>query len=141
MALTEQQYIDLIVAEVGDDAASTLATTVPLYWGRHAGLADEARFLATKRDAIDVMLGRVRGQVRIVGVGGASIDAHQLTTHLQDMRALVQAQIESDTAASGAGGAVGALATPAPVPAPLGAFDANDRAYRGDPYRRTRRRL
>lgn len=32
--LSDQQYQDLIVAEVGDDAAGTLALNVPLYWAR-----------------------------------------------------------------------------------------------------------
>ena len=139
MALSEQQEQDLIILEVGDDQAGTLATAVPLYWERYAGLATPARALAVKLAAIDAMLGRVRGQVKIVGVGGASVDAHQLFTHLQDMRALVQAQIDAASSASAAGGAVGDLTTTSPIAPPTGAPDASSRAYRGDPYL-TRRR-
>jgi len=139
MALSEQQYQDLIILEVGDDANGTLATLLPLAWERFAALGLEARYRAAKLAAIDAMLGRVRGQVRIVGVGGASVDAHQLTTHLQDMRATLQAQIDAETAGAAAGGAMGDLTTTAPIAPPLGAWDASDRAYRGDPYR-TRRR-
>lgn len=40
------------------------------------------------------------------------------------------------------GSAVGALTTTAPVAPPIhGGIDANDRAYRGDPYRSPRRRI
>lgn len=138
MALTQQQYQDLIIVEVGDDAAGTLVTVVPLYWERYAALGDEARYRATKLAAIDAMLGRVRGQVKIVGVGGASVDAHQLTTHLQDMRALVLAAIADAESSGAAGGAVGDLTTTAPVTAPSGLPDASSRAYRGDPYYRRR---
>lgn len=139
MALTEQQQQDLIILEVGDDAAGTLAAAVPLYWERYAALGDAARVLATKLAAIDAMLGRVRGQVKIVGVGGASVDAHQLTTHLQDMRALVVTQISAAELAGAAGGAVGELTTTSPIAPPTGAPDASGRVYRGDPYL-TRRR-
>lgn len=139
--LSDQQYQDLIVAEVGDDAAGTLALNVPLYWARRDGITDlETRHLYVKRDAINLMLGRVRGQVRIVGVGGASIDAHQLTTHLQDMRAAVQTLIDTGIDAASAGGAAGELTTTAPIAPPDGSFvDANNRLYRGDPYERRRR--
>lgn len=139
MALSEQQEQDLIILEVGDDAAGTLATVVPLYWERYAALEVPARARATKLAAIDAMLGRVRGQVKIVGVGGASVDAHQLTTHLQDMRALVMAQIEAASSAGAPGGAVGDLTTTSPIAPPTGAPDASGRVYRGDPYL-TRRR-
>jgi len=30
--LSEEQYQQIIVAEVGDDAAGTLVTMVPMYW-------------------------------------------------------------------------------------------------------------
>ena len=139
MALSEQQEQDLIILEVGDDAAGTLATVVPLSWERYAALELPARTRATKLAAIDAMLGRVRGQVKIVGVGGASVDAHQLTTHLQDMRALVQSQIDAASSAGASGGAVGDLTTTSPIAPPTGAPDASGRVYRGDPYL-TRRR-
>lgn len=141
MALSEQQYQDLIIVEVGDDAAGTLATVVPLYWERRSAYTDlEARYRYAKRDALDAMLGRVRGQVKIVGVGGASIDAHQLFTHLQDMRTQLQAEIDMLETSGGSGGAVGDLTTTAPSSPPTGMTDANHPAYRGDPYYYTRRR-
>ena len=140
MALTAQQYQDLIVLEVGDDAAGTLLAVVPLYWERFAAHTDtEARYRATKLAAIDAMLGRVRGQVKITGVGGASIDAGQLTANLQAMRATLLADMSSADAGA-AGAAVGELETTSPIMPPTGAPDASSRAYRGDPYLTRRRR-
>lgn len=142
MALTDAQYQQLIVAEVGDDAQSTLASTVPVYWVRYSGIADlEARFLYAKLAAIDLMLGRVRGQVTIRDGDGASVDLNKLFDHLTTMRETVQTQIEGASQAGSASSAAGDLTTTAPIMPPAGSrIDANDRAYRGDPYRRRFRR-
>lgn len=139
--LTEQEYQDLIVAEVGDDAASTLASTVGVYWRRYDGYTDlETRYLQVKLAAIDLMLGRVRKQVDFRDPAGISASAHQLFTHLTQMRDIVQDQIDSGAgvASSGAaaGGGIGLLTKTAPQMPPAGSLlDANDTAYRGDPYR------
>lgn len=139
--LSEQEYQDLIVAEVGDDASGVLALNVPLYWARRDGITDlEARFLSVKRDAILLMLGRVRARVNVQGLGFSRSD-DQLTTHLQDMLATVDAAIALGGSVANAGGATGELTTTAPIVPPDGSFvDANDRAYRGDAYRRRARR-
>lgn len=141
--LSEQQYQDLIIAEVGDDAAASLASTVPLYWLRRSGIADlDLRYLYAKRDAIDLMLGKVRGLVKIVGVDGASVDAHQLTLHLQELRIVVEHQIVELAQLASSGGVAGVLTTTAPImPPTTSPYDANDGAYRGSTYRVSRRRL
>lgn len=138
--LTEQEYQDLIVAEVGDDARSTLASTIGVYWRRHDGYTDlDVRYLHVKLAAVDLMLGRVRGQVTIRDGDGASVDLNKLFDHLTAMRETVQAQIASGVASSGgasSGGGIGLLTKTAPQMPPAGSLlDANDTAYRGDPYR------
>ena len=143
--LTEQEYQELIVAEVGDDARRTLASTVGVYWRRYDAYSDlELRYLHVKLAAIDLMLGRVRGQVTIRDGDGASVDLNKLFDHLTAMRELVTTQIASGVGSSSAassGGAIGQLTKTAPQMPPVGGpLDANDTAYRGDPYRPRRLR-
>lgn len=140
MALSEQQYQDLIVAEVGDDASAVLASTVPLYWARYSAYDLETRFLYTKRAAIDLMLGRVRAKVDVQVFEGPRKSMSQLFDHLTQMRATVEALISTADQVGSAGAASGDLTTTAPIMPPAGSrIDANDRAYRGDPYTRRRR--
>ena len=61
MALSEQQYQDLIILEVGDDANGTLATLLPLAWERFAALGLEARYRAAKLAAIEIAEAIARG--------------------------------------------------------------------------------
>lgn len=140
MTLTDAQYMQLIVAEVGDDQQFTLASSVPIYWARYAGIADlETRFLSVKLSAIDLMLGRVRGQVTIRDGDGASVDLNKLFDHLTTMRETVLAQIEIATQAGSSGAASGDLTHTAPVMPPSGSLvDANSADYRGNPYQRRR---
>jgi hypothetical protein len=137
--LTEQEYQQLIVAEVGDDSTRTLASTVGVYWRRYDAYTDlEVRYLHVKLAAVDLMLGRVRGQVTIRDGDGASVDLNKLFDHLATMRETVQAQIDIGVGAGSAasGGAIGVLTKTAPIMPPAGSLlDANDPAYRGDPYR------
>lgn len=138
--LTAQEYQDLIMAEVGDDARGTLAWAIDTYWRRYDAYADlESRYLHVKLAAIDLMLGRVRGQVTIRDGDGGSVDLNKLFDHLTAMRETVQSQIASGVGAGSAassGGAIGQLTKTAPQMPPAGSgYDANDTAYRGDPYR------
>lgn len=141
MALTAEQHQQRIVLQVGDDAAMTLASSIDLLWAAHDSVADLAlRALLTKRDAIGVMLGRVRGQVTFRAPDGSAVNLSDLTTQLRAMLAETEALIE--TAQSGASGtaAIGDLTATAPIMPASGEMDPNDRAYRGDPLR-TRRRI
>lgn len=142
--LTEQEYRDLIVAEVGDDAQSTLRSTIGVYWRRYDAYADlETRYLHAKLAAVDLMIGRVRSRVTIRDGDGASVDLNKLFDHLTTMRETVEAQIARGIGAGSAaasGGAIGLLTKTAPQMPPAGSLlDANDTAYRGDPYRPRRR--
>lgn len=146
MALTEAEYKQLVLTEVGDDAKGTLASTLDLYWSRYSGTADlELRFLYTKRAAIDLMLGRARKGVDFVALDGSSVKLDQIFRHLQELRADVQSQIAASEEAAGAdlhaAPESGQIAKTAPIMAPTGSLlDANDTAYRGSPYRRRGRR-
>lgn len=141
--LSEQQYQDLILAEVGDDASRVVESTIALYWQRFAAIADlETRSLYVKRACIDLLLGRARKQVTFKDASGATVDLNKLFDHLTTMRNDIDSLIETQSTAASAGGAAGDLTHTAPVMPPSGArVDANDRAYRGDPYRRARRRM
>ena len=140
MALSEDQYQQLIIAEVGDNAQGTLASTVPIYWARYDAIADlETRYLYAKLASVDLMLGTVRGQVTIRDGDGASVDLNKLFDHLTTMREQVADLIAITIQTGSAGGATGDLTKTAPVMPPAGSLvDANDPDYRGNPYQRRR---
>lgn len=139
MAVTDQQLIDLIVAEVGDDAAGTVGRLIGTLWEVYADkarVAPRLRYLYAKRASIDALLGSVREAVTFVD-GDARVELIQKTANLRAMRGEVQAEIAAveARARAGRGAATGALTATAPVDPPAGGrVDANDRRYRGDAY-------
>lgn len=137
MALTEAQYKALIVAEVGDDAAGTVAAQIDVLWDLYADQSDAARYLRTKRHAITLLMGSVRTQVNTTGFDGSKIEWSDLLANLQAMLDAVDAEIAASAAAAGAGGVSGVLTRTAPIAAPAGwaGADANSRGLRGDAYR------
>jgi hypothetical protein len=135
MALTAEQYQELVILQVGDDAAGTLAANIALLWARNDDRSDNVvRFLYTKRDAIDVMLAGVRKQVTFKALDGASVNLSDLMRNLQQMRDDVQGLIDEQALIANGAGAIGALTTTAPIPPPPFWPDANDPRYKGDPY-------
>lgn len=134
--LTDAEQQTLILALVGDDDQGTVAAVLPILWKQTAGAtSDDQRRLQTQLLAVDVLLARVRGRVSFRTADGTQVTEAQLTENLQTMRRNVLddlarlQQVES-------GPVIGDLSTTAPVEPPDGSFvDANDRAYRGDPYR------
>lgn len=143
MPLDEAAYKEQIIDEVGDDTAGTLASRITRLWTKHDNQPTlEHQYLYAKRSAIDVMLARVRGQTTIRDGDGASVDLNKLFDHLQAMRSFVTDLITEAESGTSSGGAVGDLTTTAPIAPPSTSFvDANDRAYRGDPYYSRKRRL
>lgn len=138
MPLTAEQYQQLIIEEVSDDAAGTLDRMIQTLWTKHDDQDDLVlHYLHTKRSAIVLMLGKVRFQVSFKALDGASADLDQLTEHLQTMQDAVDTAIASTQAGSSSGGASAPLTRIAPI-GPDDALptsrDANDRRYRGDPY-------
>jgi len=136
MSLTEQQYQDLIVLRVGDDASGTLASTISLLWSARDTIADlNTRALQVTIDAIDLMLGQVRRQVTFRGPDGSSVNLSDLFDHLTQMRAQTVGQLAS--AAPDGGVAIGTLTQTAPILRDrAGQADPNSRRLRGDPLRR-----
>lgn len=136
MSLTEQQYKDLIVLRVGDDASGTLATNIDLLWSGRDTTSDlSVRALQVTVDAIDLLLGQVRKQVTFRGPDGSGVNLSDLFDHLTAMRATTLEQLAS--AAPGGGVAVGLLTQTAPILRDrAGQSDPNGRSLRGDPLRR-----
>ncbi len=138
--MTEQEYIQLIITEIGGDTAeSLLATNLPTYWAAHADLpSDAAKKAATKVDAIQLLIGQAWRKVSFKALDGASVNLSDMFEHLQ--RLLELAQQEQALVAAGAAGAgvsVGTLTKTAPImPDTPRGLDANARRYRGDPLRR-----
>jgi hypothetical protein len=139
MTLSDVQYQALAIDEIGDDASSTLATAVPLYWARWSAIADlELRFLYVKRDAIDRLLGPAKDAIDIVS-DGDSVKLDQRFTHLLALRRVVETLIDQASTRSNVRPAAGELTQTAPIMAPAGAFDSNHADYRGNVYARRRR--
>lgn len=143
MALTEEQYIQLIITSIGGDTTGgLLAANLPIYWSARDGVDDlNARALLVKIDGIDLLLGQNWKYVSFKALDGASVTASDIFDHLLKLRQLAQDQADRGDDIAGAGGAVGDLLITAPISPPCGyPFDANDRAYRGDAYRSRKRR-
>lgn len=132
MSLTDEQYQQLIIAQVGDDEAGTLATNVPILWAQYADESATLRFLLTKRGAIECMQARVRKQVSFRALDGASVQLSDLLSHLATLYDQVQNQITA-AESSGVLPQIGELTTIAPITPELPP-DANDARYRGQPY-------
>lgn len=141
MVLTEAEYQALIITEIGDDASTTLAINVPIYWSMRDGVADLAlRYLYVKRDALLLMIGTLRGMVDVTS-DGDSVKNSQQVTNLRLLLSLLDEQIAGATESGGASAAAGELTKTAPIMAPVGYNDSNAAIYRGSPYQARRRRL
>lgn len=138
MPLTQDQYSDLIIAQVGDTSDGLLAQRIALLWTMRDAVSDlDSRALYVKLDAIDLVIGHVRSQVTIRAADGSSADLNKLFDHLMAMRQSVGDQIEAAQAGLGGGIAVGTLTTTAPISRDnTDQPDPNDRVYRGDPLKR-----
>ncbi len=134
MPLTPEQYQTLIITEVGDDAAGTLATNIGVLWAG-AGASSPGvyqQYLIAKRSAIDLLLGGARFQVDFRALDGASVDLDQIWRHLMDLRKLVEGELAKLGASAGI--AIGELVQTAPImPDRPGPRDPNSRRLRGDP--------
>lgn len=134
MALTDQQYQDLIVAQVGDDASGTLAAQIAVLWAQYAGEPEPLRYLYAKRGAIEVMQAVARKLASFKALDGASVDLGQLFRHLEAMYRQVQEQI-AEAEQTGVVPQLDQLTVTAPIDAPNALWpDANDPLYRGQPY-------
>lgn len=141
MTLSDDQYKDLIVLQVGDNADGLLAANIDLLWEGNGDQADAAtQALYTKRSAIDLMLGDVRQKVDFRDPAGISANLSDLFDHLMRMRADVVAQIALAASSGNGAGAVGTITKTAPVEPDIGQLDPSARRYRGDPLCPPRRR-
>jgi hypothetical protein len=154
MAVTESSAQARIVLLVGDVDPSTgdppqptasgiLAQNIAALWDFHAmqdAVAPGLRSLYVERDAIDLVLTVLRGQVDTT-IGTLSVKQSQQMASLAARLKALDDRILKIEKASGAGVPVAATITrTAPVlPADAAVIptqiDANDPRYRGDPYR------
>lgn len=145
MPLDATAYQSLIVAEVGDTASNLIAGQIATLWTLNDDQPTEKlQYLHTKRAAIGMLMGAVREQVSQQGTDGVRTDLSDKLKNLSLMLAATERGIADllTQSQAGIGPQSGELTTTTPIspPCPSGP-DANDRAYRGDPYRRPRRRM
>jgi hypothetical protein len=131
MALSAEQYQELVVSEVGD-SSDLVTDNVPLYWSMHSGKPTYLRYLWTKLATIDLLLGQpaVREAVNYTE-DGQSQSLHQKFESLTEMRKSVMASIASYR--GNRAPVVSEMAARTPVASPTGWPDANSGDYRGDP--------
>lgn len=138
--MTEEEYIQLIITEIGGDTADgLLAANLPTYWAAHADLAsDAARKAASKVDAIRLLLGQSWRKVSFKALNGASVSLSDMFEHLLKLLEIAQEEQALVAASStGAGVAVGVLTKTAPImPDTPRGLDPSARRYRGDPLRK-----
>lgn len=134
MALTEAEYQALIVAELGGDA--TVSAQIATLWSETDDSATlREHYLRAKVKAIRLLMGTARLQVSFKALNGASVNLSDLFKHLRELLEATEAELAASATAAG-GYESGEITKTAPVEQPDSApFDANDRAFRGDPYR------
>lgn len=141
MALTDTDWKTLVIDQVGDDAATTLAGKIDLLWAAAGeySTAPKVRFEYAKRGAIQTMQARVREQVDFETNAGLKVSLEQKFTALATMLEQVEAAIAKAARQAGSrrAPAVGQIETTAPIGRPVcGGPDANSRRLRGDAYAR-----
>jgi|SRR6185503_9612553 len=146
MPLDASAYQQLIIGQVGDDAAGTLASQITTLWTANDNQTSvPVQALYVRRDAIDLMLARARQGADFTDPNGTEVKLDQLFEHLLKMRQAVQADIDRAVAAglvtAAGSGAVGELTKTTPIAVDYpGQSDPSGRVYRGDPLRPRRRR-
>jgi hypothetical protein len=134
---TAAEYQQFLIEEFQND---TVTANIARYWALSAGATDALTYLRTRLYILDLALTGAVGKVSFKALDGSSVEQSDYFDHLLELRKLAAAELQA--AAGDVGGvAVGTLLKTAPIEPPCGFQpDANDRAFRGDPYRRTRRR-
>lgn len=115
MPLTDDQYKDLVVLEVGD-VDDLVSTQIDVLWTLYDTQTDAyTQYLYAKRKAIEILMGNVREQVTREVDGPLRIWLSDKFKNLQGMYQTVDAELTTVTAraaASSGVAAVGQLNTP-----------------------------
>ena len=144
MALTDQQYKDLIIDET-EDPGGIISKNIDVYWeieSDRGKVSKKLQYLYTFRKALMTLLTRAHKKVDFNSSGDLQVRLQQMSDNLQELYDRTQSEIDEleKQIDSAGGGAVGQLTQTAPVmPPSRSGPDANDRRYRGDPYRRNKR--
>lgn len=141
--MTEQEWIDLVIASIGGDTSDDLlAAWLPIYWDAHSGApSDAARAALVKVDGINLLLGSAWRKVDFKALDGSSVNLSDMFDHLTKLLDISTAQaaalVGAGTSATGGAIALGSLTTTAPIMPARGQLDPNHRRYRGDPLERS----
>jgi hypothetical protein len=140
--LTSAEYLALVINELGLAETSAPVRHISLLWRKHApsgAVSTFLRYLYTKRDAIRFLLSdaATKHDIKAGDVAEAwSQDFTHLRMLLEDTNTQITAELA--TVSGGRGASVGQLTQVAPIQVEDGTYpNPNERAYRGDPLRRT----
>jgi len=133
-----------ILSTVGDFSDGFLASQLDYVWQKYDVVGGGLQILYTKRDLLDMAMGRVREQVDFQTPSDVSVQASQLLNNILKMRNAIQAEI--DKLSNTPGGVVesgstfvafaGELLTTGSTSLPgfSGEVDVNSLDFRGSPY-------
>lgn len=136
------QYKTLIIAQIGDDEESTLATMIDGAWLLYSDYATSApglQYLCALRKCIEIMQGKERLLVDTARDGDRRVALDQRFDHLQQMFDNTDAQITAlhiGLSRSSAGGAIGIIRKTTPIDSlsSVGADSGFARMLRGDAF-------
>lgn len=142
--LTEQQYQDLILKEVGDDG--TVSDSIVVLWNKRGAWSGNGiyyQYLLVKADAIRMLMGNVWADVSTRMPSRAEFLLREKFANLKAMLEMVLEEIAQfggaltiiDGDLSFADMAVGEMEATAPIEGIVGFPDPNDTQYLGDPTR------
>jgi hypothetical protein len=142
MPVSEPGYKELILSSLGQGPTDPLAGALDVIWEDNADKASGAylrlQYLCSRRDAVAWMRDN-RFQYHQVSEQGVSEALNQV---FQNLDAIYKSTVEAITLeekkrAASRGGAYATIERVQPVAPPSVGPDPSDRAYRGDPLRRT----
>lgn len=135
--MTEEQYIQLIIASIGGDTTDgLLAANLPSYWALHSTSGDARRLVETKIDGIRMLLGQAWRKVSFKALDGASVSLSDMFDHLTTLLSLAQDELAQAQGGMDGAASIGDIAATAPIgpDTPCGP-NPNARQYRGDALR------
>lgn len=137
MALTEKQYKQMLVLEVGEGNISALQ--LELAWNRWAEKTDpELRYNYALITVVNLLLGMHWKDYRVRTSAGQQLELDQPFEHLIKLAARAEERIvvieAGPVSAIASGVEVGSMEAEVPIPTPDGWFpDPHDPRYWGDP--------
>lgn len=142
MPLTSDQYKALVLTDLNQVGNADTTAARDLYWIAHedkGGFHPRLQYLYTKRDVIHYLIGQHWSTAVDRAVGETDTKYQDRIENLQSLLTATEAEITrlEGQRRKGRAPVVGVLTATTPVDTSEVTPNPNDRAYRGDPLRKT----